>query len=157
MFGMKLPMPHFCFKTDHSCEKAAGIFIKANEREATLKKEYIFQKIFIWKIHGSSMSCNEKFTTQESLPWILRCILLVWKIRLLWDRAAVPVLYESRHTILSIGCWLHQTYTMGLNSFLTWRTQISLENLQKPGLSCPVHIFWMVYAWDSCSYFLFLI
>lgn len=44
---MKLPMPHFCFKTDLSCEKAAGIFIKANEREATLTKEYIFQKIFI--------------------------------------------------------------------------------------------------------------
>lgn len=102
MFGMKLPMPHFCFKTHHSCEKAAGTFIKANEREATLTKENIFQKIFIWKIHGSSMSCNEKFTTQGSLPWILRCILLVWKIRLLWDRAAVPVLYESRHTILLI-------------------------------------------------------
>lgn len=44
MLGMKLPMSHFCFKTDHSCEKVTGIFIKVNKREATLTKENIFKK-----------------------------------------------------------------------------------------------------------------
>lgn len=44
MLGMKLPMPHFCFKTDHSRENVSGIFIEVNEREAILTKENIFLK-----------------------------------------------------------------------------------------------------------------
>lgn len=70
MLGMKLPMPHFCFKTDHSRENVSGIFIEVNEREAILTKENIFLKyIYIymknpWHFH----CCKEKFTSQGSLP-----------------------------------------------------------------------------------------
>jgi len=43
MFGMK----HLIFASGQiilSCEKAAGIFIQVNEKEATLTKDNIFKK-----------------------------------------------------------------------------------------------------------------
>lgn len=134
MFGMKFPMPLSCFRQIVlSCEKAAGIFIKVNGKEAILTKNNIFPKIFLWKSPGISIPYKDKFTSQGSLPWVQRCIWLFWKSMFLWDRAPVHVLLciQPCHPTDNYVCWLHQAYTHGSRSFLTWGSQQSAWKTRK--------------------------